>query len=143
VKTILLVSVLAVGLTELDGLVDSLNVWVELGVKVFGLAAVVGGAWRWVIGPGYQKVRSVVCWVREQLEMISTVDDRLDSMEEELSRGHEHFARIDESLAAFTSDEALAVRRAVHEHIPVKMRDDDPGRVDRRVSPPDRRADLY
>ena len=131
-KTILLVSLLAVAASELDGLLDSLNVWVELGVKVVGLVAVMGGAWRWMIGPGWRRVRAAICWVRQQLELIGSLDDRLDGIEEQLSRGAEHFERLDGALEMLMAEEAQAVRRAIRTGEPVEFT--EAGGVDPRVA---------
>lgn len=129
-KTVLLLSVVAVGLQQLDGLLDSLNAWVELGIKVAGLAAAAGGAWKWMIGPGYRRVRGALVWTGEQLDLISELGDRLESIETELGRGHEHFARLDSALEALTTDEARAVRRAIHTGEPVEFT--EAGGVERR-----------
>lgn len=137
-KTALLVSLLAVGLGELNGMLDSLNAWVELGVKVFGLAAAIGGAWRWLLGPGYRRARSTVCWVGEQLEMIGTLNDRLKGMQTQLDRGAEHFERLDATLEAMASDEARAVRRSIHSGEPVVFT--EAGGVERREPVSDTRA---
>lgn len=130
----LLVAVIVLGLQGLNGLLEGLNAWVELGLKFAGLAAASGGAWKWMVGPGYRKLRAVVRWVGAQLELIGKLDDRLDSIEEELTRGHEHFARLDASFDSLASEEAQAVRRAMRGGDPVSMRPDDPGLVDRRDS---------
>lgn len=130
-KTILAVSLLAVGVGELNGLLDSLNAWVAFGIQVFALAATMGGAWRWLIGPGVRKVRSVLQWVGGQLELIGTLDERLESMEADLARGAEHFARLDSALEAFSSDEARAVRRSIQTGDPVEFTERG---ADRRVS---------
>lgn len=139
-KTIVLVSAVVVGLQQLDVLLDSLNAWVELGLKVAGLAAAMGGAWRWLIGPGLRKVRAVTTWVGGQLELIGTLDQRLDGMEADLARGAEHFARLDASLESLSSEEAKAIRRSIASGDPVAFTED--GNVDRRDGHPatDRRA---
>jgi hypothetical protein len=132
-KTSFALAALMIALTELDKLLDSMNQYVELGIKVAGLAATMGAAWRWVIGPGYRRARSVVVWVGEQLRLISTLDERLDSMEADLTRGSEHFARLDAALEALAAEDAVAVRRAIHTGDPVELLPD--GSVERRGSP--------
>lgn len=129
-KTFLLLSVVAVGLQQVDVLLDSLNAWVEFGIKVAGLAAAVGGAWRWLVGPGYRRVRGAVEWAGEQLELIGELGERLESIEAELGRGHDHFLRLDAALEAMTTDEARAVRRAILTGEPVQFT--EAGGVDRR-----------
>src|SRR4051812_8572462 len=52
VKSVLLVALAAVALQSLDGLLHSLNDWVELGIKLTGLTATLGASWRWLVGPG-------------------------------------------------------------------------------------------
>lgn len=139
-KTILLLSLVAVGLQSLDGLLDNLNAWVELGIKVAGLAAVMGGAWRWLVGPGFRKVRSVFEWVGAQLELITELRERLGAIEGRLDDGHEHFERLDSAIEALASEEAKAIRRSLRTGDPVEFTES--GAVDRRDGDPatDRRT---
>lgn len=133
-KTALLLSLLAVGASELDKLLEHLNVWVELGIKVAGLAAVLGGAWKWMIGPGWRRVRAAVKWVEAQLGLITTLDERLDGLDERLDRGEARFSSIDQQLEALAAEEAAAIRRAIRTGEKVQFTED--GHIDRRDSDP-------
>lgn len=114
----------------LDGLLDGLNVWVEVGLKFAALAAAAGGAWRWLVGPGWRKLRSAVMWAIRQLELIGELRERLHAIETRLDQGHEHFERLDTAIESLASEEARAIRRAVQTGEPVRFT--EAGGVDRR-----------
>jgi hypothetical protein len=132
VKVGLLVAAAVLAVNGLDGLLDGLNVWVELGLKFAALAAAVGGAWRWLVGPGWRKVRAAVVWAHRQLELIGELRERLHAIETRLDQGHEHFERLDSAIESLASEEARAIRRSLQSGEPVQFT--DAGGVDRRES---------
>jgi hypothetical protein len=111
---------------------DGMNTWLELAIKTGAALATMGGAVKWCIGPGYRFVKRWTLWVREHLELVAKMDNRLDAIEGRLEDGETHFRKIDRVLETFASDEARAVRSAVRAGEPVRLREDGDGLVDRR-----------
>jgi hypothetical protein len=111
-------------------LVDGLNGWLELAIKLGGALAAMGGAWKWLIGPGYRGGRECFHWVRARLQAIETLDGRLGRIEGRLDEGEVHFQQIDTTLATMVSVEARAVRKSIASGEPVQFTDE--GNVERR-----------
>lgn len=106
---------------EAVALVDHLNTWVELVIKVGGAAAAVGAAWRWLVGPGYRNARRWVEWVRDRLELITKVDRRLDGIDDRLEHHERHFKKVDSTLDVLRDDYVKEARAALREGRPVRL----------------------